>query len=438
MDCFYDSESVSKYLEYMAYLNTISFCLLSGCGITESIIADQSNYTDIKINVALYRKALPEYQNKPEDPYSFNSYLWKKKKAKRTISPLVQALSVICLNLAARKIIDGSLTIKNREEIAYFFAYSAVTQLNFMYDNLSRDNLLYSFKHKYDINGNDELKMDEVSLKLLPQYYACEAAALTQNLIDGTKSCLRLNPNSQRAIMNLLPDLCHIAKKDAFYTSSRILCQICDSLMNIYQYTDFSKTLVYNTINILGQELCERITKNGEILRLPDDSKVSSFFTTLMALSVLSRLYLLFGFPNYLSSALILYNVLINCWDEEHGIFLKNQYNTIEYSVKEIGALFSSLRNFRNCVKGSYIYDIDRIISTSFKNLILKSGIFINQSYPILDEEIINLPKTTNSSKKSPPVFLERIEYKISKARFKIIEEYFHAERSLWTCRQLF
>lgn len=437
MDSFYDNESVAKYLEYMAYLNTISFCLLSGCGITESIVDKRSDYKDIKINVALYRKALPEYENKPEDPYCFSSYLWKNRKIKKIISPLVQALSIICLNLSAKKIIDGSLTIKNGEEIAYFFAYSAVTQLNFMYDNLSKDNLLYSFRHKNDIYGNDELKIDETSLKLLPQYYACEAAALTQNLIDATKSYLRINPNSQKAIINLLPDLCHIAVKDAFYTPSRILCQICDSLINVYEYTDFNKALVYNTINMLGQELCERITSKGEILRLPDDSKISSFFTTLMALSVLSRLYQLCGFPNYLSSAIILYDVLKNCWDEEHGIFLKNQDNTIEYSIKEIGALFSSLKNFRNCIKGSYIYDIDRMISTSFKNLVLKSGIFINQSYPILDEEKINLPKTANSSKKSPPVFLERIEYKISKSRFKIIDEYFHAERSLWTSRQL-
>lgn len=69
--------------------------------------------------------------------------------------------------------------------------------------------------------------------------------------------------------------------------------------------------------------------------------------------------------------------------------------------------------------------------------MILKSGIFINQSYPILDDETINLPKTVNTSKKSPPVFLERIEYKRSKARFKVIDEYFHADHSLWTSRQL-
>ena len=198
MDSFYDSESVARYLEYMAYLNTISFCLLSGCGITESIANKQSNYRDIKINVALYKKALPEYENKPENPYYFSSYLWKNKKTKKTITPLAQALSILCLNLSTRKIIDGSLRIKDGEEIAYFFAYSSVAQLNFMYDNLSKDDLLYSFKHKYDDYGNDELRIDDMSLKLLPQYYACEAAALTQNLIDTTESYLCLSPNSKK------------------------------------------------------------------------------------------------------------------------------------------------------------------------------------------------------------------------------------------------
>jgi len=437
MDSFYDNESVTKYLEYMAYLNTISFCLLSGCGITKSIMDKKSKYSDITINLALYKKATPQYQDKPANYYSFNTYLWKDKKVKRTISPLVQALSIISMNLTARKILDGSFSIKNGEEIAYYLAYASVAQLNFMYDNLSRENLLYSSKHKIDVFGKDNMEIDEMSLDLLPQYYACEAAALTQNLLDKTRYYLKLNPNSKKAVDYLLPDLCHIAIKDALYTSSRTLCQICDSLLNIYEYTDISRALVYNTINILGQELCERITSKGEILRVPDDTKISSFFTILMSLSTFSRLYLLCGFPNYLSNSITLYNVLKQYWNEEEGLYLKSEDNSIEYSIKEIGGIFSSLKNFRRCAEGSYIYDLDRMISTSFKNMILKSGIFINQSYPILDDETINLPKTVNTSKKSPPVFLERIEYKRSKARFKVIDEYFHADHSLWTSRQL-
>lgn len=438
MDGFYDNESVTKYLEYMAYLNTISFCLLSGCGITKSIMDRKSIYSDITINLALYKKAVPQYQDKPADFYNFNTYLWKDKKVKRTISPLAQALSIISMNLAARKILDGSISIKNGEEIAYYLAYTSVAQLNFMYENLSRENLLYPYKHKVDVLGNETMEIDDMNLDLLPQYYACEAAALTQDLINNTKYYLKLSPESKNAINNLLPDLCHIAKKDALYTSSRALCQICDSLINIYEYTDFSKALVYDAINVLGQELSERITSKGEILRVPDDTKISSFFTILMSLSTLSRLYLLCGFPNYLTNAITLYKVLRQYWNEDEGLYIKSEDNSIEYSIKEIGGIFSSLKNFRKCAEGSYIYDLDRMMSASFKNMILKSGIFINQSYPILDDEIINLPQTINTSKKSPPVFLERIEYKRSKDKFKVINEFFNAEHSLWTCRLLF
>lgn len=437
MDSFYDNESVAKYLEYMAYLNTISFSLLSGCGITKSITDKRSKYSDIIINIGLYKKAIPEYENKPSNPYKFNTYLWKDKKVKRTISPLVQALSVITMNLSARKILDDSLSIRNREEIIYFLAYASVSQLNFMYDNLTRENLLYSCKHKVDALGNDILEIDEMSLSMLSQYYACEAAAITQNLIDSTKYYLKLSPDSKKAVDILLPDLCHIAIKDSLYTPSRMLCQICDSLLNVYEYTSFSKSLIYNTVNVLGQELCERITSKGEILRIPNDTKISSFFTLLMALSTLSRLYLLCGFPNYLSCSYTLFNALKEYWNDQEDIFLKSEDNTLEYSIKDIGAIFSSLSNFRKCADSSAIYDIDRMISSSFKNMILKSGIFVNQSYPILSEEIINLPKTDKTSKKTPPVFLGRIEYKISKSKFKIVDDYFHAEHSLWACRQL-
>lgn len=437
LESFYDNESVAKYLEYMAYLNTVSFSLLSGCGITKSITDKRSKYSNITINIGLYKKAIPEYVNKPSNPFDFNTYVWKDKKVKRTISPLVQALSVTAMNLSARKILNGTLSIRNRDEMIYFLAYASVAQLNFMYDNLTNDNLLYSCKHKTDALGNDILEMDEMSLNMLSQYYACEAAALTQDLINRTKYYLKLSSNSKKALDSLLPDLCHIAMKDSLYTSSRILCQLCDSLINIYEYTSFSKALIYNTVNVLGQELCERITSKGEIMRIPNDTKISSFFTLLLSLSTLSRLYLLFGFPNYLSCSNTLFMAIKEYWNEEEGIFLKTENNNMKYSIKDISAIFSSLSNFRKCADSSAIYDIDRMISSSFRNMILKSGIFINQSYPILDEEIINLPKTINTSKKAPPVFLERIEYKIDKSKFKIIDDYFNAEYSLWSCRLL-
>ena len=437
MDSFYDNEAVMKYLEHMAYLNTISYCLLSGCGIKKYNKDEKSKFINIFINVGLYRKALPQYMGKPENPYDFSTYQWKDKKVKKAISPMVQALSIISMNLCARKILDGSLAIRNGDHIAYFFSDAGAEQLNFMYDNLLRENLLYVSKPKTDALGKGSLEIDEDSLEILPQYFAAEAAALTQDLLYKTRYDKKLGQRSKDALTILLPDLCHIAAKDSLYSSSRTLCQICDSLMNIYEYTDVNKALIHKTINILGQELCERVSSRGDILRKPDDSKISSFFTMFIALSCLSRLFHLCGFDNYLSCSIVLFKALCSRMSPEDGIFIKNEENKIEYSIKDIAAILSALKNFKKYAAGAATYDLDKMISDSFKNMILKSGIFVNQSYPILEDEKISLPKSTSTSRKSPPVFLERIEYKKSSNKFKLIDETFNAGHSLWACRQL-
>lgn len=437
MDTFYDNDSIIKYLSHMAYLNIISYCLLSGCSMKKYKRDEKSRFSNVSIGVGLYKKALPQYIDKPENLYDFNTYQWKDKKIKKTISSVVQSLSILSMNLSARRILDGSIAISNGEYIAYYFTDAAVEQLNFMYNNLSSENLIYDCKLKKNESEIDSLEIAEERLDILSQYYACEAAALTQDLLGRTSYDKKLSKKCKDAVNFLLPDLCHIAIKDSLYTSSRNLCQICDSLLNIYEYTDINKTLVYNTVNILGQELCERLSAKGEILRRPDDNKISSFFTLLIALSCLSRLYLLCGFDNYIHYSRNLFNVLCTQWSEEDGIFIKNGENKIEYSIKEVGAILSALKNFRKCAEESIFNDLDRMMSGSFKNMILKSGIFINQSCPILGDEKMNLPKGENSSKKSPPVFLDKIEYKKSKKKFKLIDKRYNAEHSLWACRQL-
>jgi len=437
MDSFYDNESIIKYLEHMAYLNTVSYCLLSGCGIKRYIKDEKSKFSNVSIPVGLYKKALPQYMDKPENPYDFNTYQWKRKKVKKTISPMIQSLSILSMNFCARKILDGSLIVRNGEYIAYHFIFAGAEQLNFMYSNLFRENLLYDCKLKTGISGKESIEIKEESLGMLPQYFACEAVALTQEILDKTKYEKKLSEKCKEALKSLLPDLCHIAIKDSLYISTRSLCQICQSLLNIYEYTNFHKALIYKTINILGQELCERISEKGDIVRKPDDSKISSFFTVFIALSCLSRLYLHCEFSNYLVCSRTLYKTLCSYWNEEDGIFIKNRENKIQYSIKEMTAILSGLKDFRSCAEESDIHDLDKMMSGSFKAMILKSGIFINQSYPILEDERINLPRSTNKSKKSPPVFLEKVEYKKSKKKFKLMDESFNAEHSLWACRRL-
>lgn len=447
MDNFYDFNGIIKALEKMSYLNITSFCLLSGCGIREKAqdgdfyeickeILQNANipeYSNVFFATALYKNSIPNYLSKIENYYDFQSYLWKEKKVKKTITPMTQSLSISCMNLTARKIMDNSIEIENKEFMILCFIYAGVKQLDFMFRHLMRNNILYKCKLK----ENAGFEIDEDNLHILPQYSGCEAAILTFDFLQKTGYDKYFNLNCKEFFYTLLMDLCHIAIKDAMYLSSRELSQICDNLIFIYNYTDASYELVYKTINILGNELCERILDSGELLRKPLDNKISSFFTICNSLSCLSKLYKINPLYNYLSSCEKLYEALSSFWSNSHGFFIKNNDKKIQYSIREIAALLSALKHYRMYCNSKSIDRQDHILSSCFNSMIIKSGIFINQYYPILDREKLILLKTSYSSKRKPPVFVKKVQYKTEKKKFGQFDESFNGEYSLWACKQL-
>lgn len=447
MEIFYDFNVIIKALEKMSYLNITSFCLLSGCGIKEKTQdsefyeickdimqnAKMPEYTNVFFTTALYKNSMPDYLNKIENYYDYQSYLWKDKKVKKTITPMTQSLSISCMNLTARKIMNNTIEIENKKFMVLCLIYAGVKQLDFMYRHLMRDNLLYKCKLKEHIG----LVIDEDSLHILPQYSGCEAAILTFDLLQKTGYDKYFNLDYKNFFYALLTDLCHIAVKDAMYLSSRQLSQICDSLISIHDNTDASSELIYNTINILGNELCERIAKSGELLRKPLDNKISSFFTICNSLSCLSKLYKINPLDIYLSSCKKLYDSLNSFWSDSYGFFIKSHDKKIQYSIKEIAALLSALKHYRMYCNSKSTDKEDSILSSCFNSMIIKSGVFINQYYPILDRENLILPKTKYSSKRKPPVFIKKVQYKKDNKKFEQFDKSFNGEYSLWACKQI-
>lgn len=447
MNNFYDFDGIIKSLEKMSYLNILSFCLLSGCGIKEkekdikfyeiykAIKQDEKDeiFTNIFFTGALYKSSKPTYINKIENYYNFQSYLWKEKDLKKTISPRTQSLSITCMNIAARKIMTNSIEIENKNFIILCFIYASVKQLDFMHRHLLKDNLLYECKFKEKVG----LKINGESLDILPQYLGCEAAMLTFDLLESSGYDRYFDLYYKEFFYNILRDLCHIAIKDAMYLSSRKLSQICDSLISIYNHSNAHKKLIYNTINVLGNELCERIVNGGELLRKPLDSKISSLFTICITLSALSKLYKINSVDNYLFTCKKLYDYLSSYWDTDHGFFIKNKNKKIEYSIKEIAAILSALKHYRIYCCSEPTNSIDNTISICFSTMILKSRIFINQHFPILSTNNINLPKTRHSSKRKPPVFIKKVQYKVERKKFEKLDESFSGQYSLWACKQL-
>lgn len=447
MDNFYDFYEIVKFLEKMSYLNIISFCLLSGCGIRENQPddsfyeicketrkdVDDINYANVFFTKALYKNSRPSYISKIDNYYDFQSYLWKDKKTKKIISPMTQSLSISCTNLAVRKIMDNSIEIENKERMVLYLIYSGVKQLDFMFHYLMKDNLLYELK----LRKNGNLEIDEDSLHILHQYLGCEAALLTFDLLQRTGYDKYFNLDYRKFFYTLLPDLCHIAIKDAMYLSSRKLSQICDSLITIYNCTDISKELVYITINVLGNEICERTVNGRELLRKPLANKISSFFTICHSLATISKLYGINPIDNYILYCEKLYDSLDSLWSDNHGFYIKNNDKKVQYSIKEIAALISALKYFRIHCNNESSNKSDNIISSCFNSLVLNSGIFISQYYPILASKKMNLPKINNSSKRKPPIFIKKVQYKVERKKFEQFDESFSGDYSLWACKQL-
>ena len=181
---------IVKQCNTMAYLNIISFCLLSGCGSMEMPdeqelsqiykLLKEKNRDKIPRNIAfmssLYKRCIPIYAAIPETPYDFKSFRWLDKKMKKSIEPDVLAHSIISMTALIPVVLNGEIQLDNKEFIAYCLGISSMKQARFLVDFLKLGDFYYPGEDTGDNTyGEYKIVINNENPDLKTQFFAAEA-----------------------------------------------------------------------------------------------------------------------------------------------------------------------------------------------------------------------------------------------------------------------
>jgi hypothetical protein len=444
---------IIKQCNTMTYLNVISFCLLSGCGSIEMPDEQElsqiykllkgTNSSRMPKNItfmsSLYKKCIPVYAAVPEVPYDFKSFRWLEKKMKRSIEPNVLAHSICCMTALATIILNGELQPENKDFIAYCLGINSIKQARFLIDFLKLGDFYYSGEDAGDnVYGEYRIILNNENPDIKTQFFAAEAISSVLELLCRNELYPKgLVPKLEKAL-EVLPLLCENIIENINDISSRDLSVIGLSLISILGRTDMYREAVYNTANVIGFELCERLSHTGDIARNIADESFSSFITLCNCMNFLIKLHEINDLIKYEASYLKLYDRIDSYWDRSSGLFLISGKSKQKYSFKETAAVFAALRTLRSCLTDPDLFmHVDRQLSVFYSATFISSKLFNNQFYPILQENKLELHNLGSAEKNTAPVFSEYFEVKVNKRKYHCEPGVFQAEDILLGCKYL-
>ena len=444
---------ILKQCNTMAYLNVISFCLLSGCGNIEMPNEQElsqiykflrgTNSSKMPKNIAfmssLYKRCMPTYAVIPETPYDFKNFRWVDKKMKRLVEPNVLAYSISTITALIPVILNSGIQLDNKEFIAYCLGISSIKQARFLIDFLKLGDFYYSGEDTGDnAYGEYSIVINNESPDIRTQFYVAEALSSVIRLLNQSELYSREPISKLEKCMDILPVICENVVENINDISSRDLSVICLSLLATLKHTELHQEIAYNTLNSIGFELCERLARTGDISRNISDDSYSSFTTLCNCLNCLINLYDVNGITIYEDSYLKLYDRIDSYWDRSSGLFVTSSKSKQKYSFKDISAVLAALRALRSCLTDPDIYThVDRQLSAFYSSAIIGSKLFNNQFYPILQEGKLELHNLGSSEKGIAPVFAEYFEVKVNKKKYYCEPGVFQAEEALLGCKYL-
>ena len=444
---------IKKQCITMAYLNIMSFCLLSGCGNIEMPQEQELNQiykllkgtdsTRMPKNVAfmssLYKRCVPTYAVVPENPYDFKGFYWVNKKMKKQIEPDVLAYSISCMTALVPAVLDEAIKLDRKDFIAYCFGISAIKQACFLADFLKLGDFFYSGEDTGDsAYGEYSIVINTENPDLRTQFLAVEAISSVIQLLNQSVLYSNEPLSKLEKCMEVLPVICENVVENINNISSRDLSLICLSLQSTLKRWDQNRDVTYNTVNIIGCELCERLEKTGDISRNISDDSFSSFVTLCNCMNCLIRLQDINAINLYSNGYLKLYDRIDSYWDDSCGLFITTNKKKQKNSLKEISAILSSLDGLRCILTDADLFmHVDKQLSSFYSSAFIKSKLFNNQFYPILQENKMEHHNLGSSLKVNAPVFSEYFEVKPNKKKYYCEPDVFQSEEILSGCRYL-
>lgn len=444
---------IVKQCKTMAYLNIISFCLLSGCGSIEmpdeqelgqiyKLLKETSSKKmpkNIAFMSSLYKRCTPKYAVTPETPYDFKGFCWMDKKTKRLIEPNVLSHSINTMIALIPVILNEEIQVDNKEFIAYCLGINSLKQARFLIDFLKLGDFYYTGMDTGDnAYGEYRIVINSENPDIRTQFFAAEALSSVLELIGQNELYSReLIPKLEKCL-EILPIICENVTENINDISSRDLSAICLSLLSTLKHTCIHSKTVYNTVNTIGFELCERSFQTGDISRNITDDNFSSFVTLCNCMNCLIKLHEINDVIVYQTTYIKLYDRIDSYWDRNSGLFLTSNKKKQKYSFKEISSILASLRGLRSCLTDADLFmHVDRQLSSFYSSAFISSKLFNNQFYPILQESRLELHNLGSSEKNTAPVFTECFEVKANKKKYYCKSDVFHAEEILLGCKYL-
>lgn len=444
---------IKKQCISMAYLNIISFCLLSGCGNIEMPHEQELNHIykllkgtekskmpkNIAFMSSLYKRCMPTYAIAPSTPYDFKGFYWISKKIKKEIEPDVLAYSIICMTALITAVMNEELKLDKKDFLAYCLGVSSIKQACFLSDFLKLGDFFYSGEDTGDsAYGEYSIVINTENPDLRTQFYAVEAiSSVTQQLYKN--DLFSREPLSRlEKCLDVLPVICENVVENINSISSRDLSLICLSLLKTLEHCDMHRHIAYSTVNTIGCELCERLEKTGDISRNISDDSFSSFITLCNCMSCLIRLHSINAMDLYHNCYLKLYDRIDSYWDDSSGLFITTSKKKQKSNFKDISAVIAALGKLRCTLEDPDLFmHVDKQLSSFYSSAIIKSKLFNNQFYPILQENKIELHNLGSSVKSNAPVFSEYFEVKPDKKKYYCEPDIFQSVEILAGCRYL-
>lgn len=444
---------IKKQCITMAYLNVMSFCLLSGCGNIE--LPDEqelnriyrllkgSDSNKMPKNIAfmssLYKRCMPTYASTPSNPYDFKGFYWVDKKTKKEIEPDVLAYSIISMTGLVSSLSNEEIKPYRKDFISYCLGLSAIKQACFLADFLKLGDFFYSGEDTSDSSyGEYSIVINSENPDLRTQFHVIEAVSSVIRLLHKGEPYTGEPLSKLEKCMEILPVICENVLENINSISSRDLSIICLSLLKTLEHIDKKGYIVFNTVNTIGCELCERLEKTGDVLRNVSDDSFSSFTTLCNCMTCLIKLHDLNALNLYSSSYLRLYDRIDSYWDDSCGLFITTNKKKQKNAFKDVAAILAALDKLRCTLADPDIYmHVDKQLSSFYNSAIIKSKLFNNQFYSILQENKMELHNLGSSEKSSAPVFSEYFEVKPDKRKYYCEPGLFKSEEILSGCRYL-
>lgn len=444
---------IKKQCITMAYLNIVSFCLLSGCGNIEMPHEQELNQIykllkgtenskmpkNIAFMSSLYKRCIPTYAMAPATPYDFKGFYWINKKMKKEIEPNVLAYSIICMTALVTALMNEEIKPDRKDFVTYCLGVSSIKQANFLADFLKLGDFFYSGEDTGDSPyGEYSIVINTENPDLRTQFHVAEAISSVIQLLDKSDLFSREPVSKLGKCLDILPVICENVVENINRISSRDLSLICLSLLKLLEHGDMHRYITYSTVNTIGCELCERLEKTGDISRNISDDSFSSFITLCNCMNCLIGLHDISAIDLYRSSYLKLYDRIDSYWDESCGLFITTSKKKQKNTFKDICAILAALGKLRCTLEDADLYmHVDKQMTSFYSSAIIKSKLFNNQFYSILQENKMELHNLGSSVKGNAPVFSECFEVKPDKKKYYCEPDVFQSVEILAGCRYL-